>query len=151
MLLWCYSLLQLFSYSGHETHSTGSSSNDNEISLKLQFQNLPRSAILRYEISRQIVHDVLKRCRKFVSMSSTLQVVLLFALWPLMAFPTVCHLRVVALLFRFAPRKPAQRNWLQPKQGSHFNKQSFQQTNTEWKQRSRLLSGKSNIDFDDIH
>jgi hypothetical protein len=57
-----------------------SSSNDNEFALKLQFHNLPRYTILRYEISQQIVLNVLKRCRKFASVSSTLQVVLLFAL-----------------------------------------------------------------------
>ena len=31
-----------------------------------------------------------------------------------MAFTTVCHLLVVALLFRFVPKKPAQRISLEP-------------------------------------
>ncbi len=90
-----------------------SSCNDDEFASKLEFQNLPCSTILRYEISQRVLHDVLKRCRNFVSLLTTL-VVLLCAHWPLMAFTTVCHLLVVALLFRFVPKKPAQRISLQP-------------------------------------
>ena len=56
-----------------------SSSNDNVVAFELEFHKLPRSAILRYDIPQKTVHDVLKRCRKFASVSSALQVVLFFA------------------------------------------------------------------------